>query len=92
MHQTTSALGWSKPIPIKEVKLYPSELCPPRDIDNPCTIGQPIDVYVNAVLERIFTELATSSISGKMLNNSFSEVFALFEIGGTNTNATKVLE
>ena len=84
--QITSALGWSKPILIKEVKLYPSELCAPKDVEDPCAIGQPIDVYSTMILERIFAELATSSISGKMLNNAFSEVFALFDIAGTNTH------
>jgi hypothetical protein len=75
-----SARGWSKPIAIKEVILCPSELCPPKDKENPSTIGQPIEVYSNLVLERVFTEMATSSISGELLNNAFMDVFALFDI------------
>jgi hypothetical protein len=74
-----NARGWSKPIAIKEVVLCPSELCPPKDKENPSTIGQPIEVYSNLVLERVFTEMATSSISGKLLNNAFMDVFALFD-------------
>jgi len=77
---STSAKGWSKPIAIKEVRLFPSELCPPKDKENASTIGQPIEVYSNLALERVFTEMATSSISGKLLNNAFTDVFKLFDI------------
>ncbi|GFH46962.1 hypothetical protein CTEN210_03437 [Chaetoceros tenuissimus] len=89
---STSALGWSKPIFLKEIKVYPSEFCAPKDVIDPFKIGQPIEVCMNIILEKIFTEMATSSISGKLLNNAFSDVFSLFDSGLgqlSKTNSSK---
>ena len=80
--QTISAMGWSKPIIVEEIKLHPTELCPLKDgSDSFVGVGQPIENIMNVVLERIFTEMAANSISGKLLNNAFADVFAWFKIG-----------
>jgi len=79
-YQTMSATGWSKPIVLEDIKLHPIELSPPKDGVDPCTLGQPIENLTNIVLERIFTEMATSSISGELLNKAFADVFAWFKI------------
>jgi len=86
-YQTTSAMGWSKPIALAEVKLYPAELCPPKDgttATGTATVGQPIENVLNLALERILTEMATT---GKLLNNAFADVFALFEIAGNSSSS-----
>ncbi len=85
-YQMMSATGWSKPIVLEDVTLYPHELCPPKDGIDLWTLGQPIEAYTNLALERIFTEMATTSLSGELLNNAFADVFAWFKIAGDKSN------
>jgi len=80
MEQINSS-SWSKPILVKEVVIYPTELCPSsleKDDDNTLVIGQPIEHILQVVLIKTLKEMAKCN-TGQLLNNAFSEVFAWFK-------------
>jgi len=92
--------GWSKPILVKDIRIFPSDLCPPcSDIskNEDCEakestlhlIAQPIENIGNMLLERVLTEMAKST-TGQLLNNAFADVFTLFNNAITDNQSSDV--
>lgn len=93
-----NAIGWSKPIIVKTIRIYPSDMCPPcsdfnRNEDCKAKestlhlIAQPIENIGNLLLERVLTEMAKST-TGRLLNNAFADVFTLFNNAITDNQSS----